>query len=198
MNEEQTAFIAANKYFTKDICPFGVGVIGSFDENIAKKDSFRLSKLDTDNSWYKIAIPSRENFLCLDNDFKNSSSQVKEKLFSHEAMSMLYFDEGKIFFKQLEEFINSKPEEERVTLAKESINNFYLEKQEELLKLGSVSSVIDFITQKSRPKDISIASSFLSKFGITGVIFSETNLEKFLIFDAKNNIRIQNVFFDKL
>ena len=196
--QNEKAFIAANKFFTKERLPFGVGVIGSFDEEIAKKDTIRQKKLETENSWFEINIPSRDTFLILDSQIASNPETVQNCLFSKEALAMLFFDEGNNFFTNLNTYLASKPEEERALLAEEELNLFYTEKKEKLLQHTDIQSLFNYITEKSKPKDIAIASSFLSRFGITGVIFSENNNEKFLIFDAKKNIHIKKSFFKSL
>lgn len=198
MIKEEKAFIAANKYFTKTLCPFGVGVIGSFNEEVAKKDTIRQNNFDTDNSWYEITIPSRNTFLLLDTLIKNHPDIIKKNLFSTKALAMLFYDEGKEYLKKIDSFISNRPQDEKEKLAQEEIQEFYRKKAEYLLKLDNVPTLIQYIKNKSKPKDISIASSFLAHFGITGILFFENEEERFLLFDAKNHIRIQKANFAKL
>ena len=65
--------------------------------------------------------------------------------------------------------------------------------REELKKLMSVYSLIQFITERAKGNDMAITSSFLSMVGINGIIYSEENKERALIFDAKNKIIVKKM-----
>jgi len=192
MQERCEAFIAANKYLQKETLPFGVGVVASFNEENAKRDSIRLQHLDTQNEWYLIALPDRSSFLQLD-----SAPTVNEKtmplLFSPDAMRLLFTDEARLFFKGLDAYIQSNDISDKETVAKEEIAQFYKEKADFLKSQPSAQAMIDFITSKARNNDIAITSSFLAHFGVPGVIYSENNEERLLIFDAKHSISILRV-----
>ena len=83
--------------------------------------------------------------------------------------------------------------EKKNTLAQEELKKFYDSKAYELKKLMSTYSLIQFITEKAKRNDMAITSSFLSMIGINGVIYSEDNNERALIFDAKNKILLKGV-----
>ena len=57
----------------------------------------------------------------------------------------------------------------------------------------SVYSLIQFITERAKGNDMAITSSFLSMIGINGIIYSEENKERALIFDAKNKIIVKKM-----
>ena len=186
------AFIAANNYIQKSTLPFGVGVIAAFNEECAKQDSRRLQHLYTQNIWYSIELPDITNFLKLDNPLSKNTETI-QLLFSVEAMRLLFVDEARAFFKGLDAYVNSKNIDNKETVAKEEITQFYKEKADLLKSQPSTQAMIDFITSKARNNDIAITSSFLAHFGVPGVIYSENNEERLLIFDAKHSISILRV-----
>lgn len=193
--ENQKAFIATTNYIRKVKLPFGVGVITSFSEEDAMNLTIRRRHLETRNEWFDIEIPNRSTFLNLDNLLVENPQECLNSLFSTKALSFLFYDEGQKLFKQMPQILESKTsvEEEKNTLAQEELKKFYDSKADELKKLLSTYSLIQFITERAKKNDMAITSSFLSMIGINGVIYSEDNNERALIFDAKNKILLKGV-----
>ena len=193
--ENQKAYSATTNYIRKVKLPFGVGVITSFSEEDAMNLTIRRKHLETRNEWFDIEIPDRSTFLNLDSLLEENPQECLDSLFSTKALSFLFYDEGQKLFKQLPQIIESKTsvEEEKNTLAQEELKKFYNSKADELKKLMSTYSLIQFITEKAKRNDMAITSSFLSMIGINGVIYSEDNNERALIFDAKNKILLKGV-----
>lgn len=193
--ENQKAFIATTNYIRKVKLPFGVGVITSFSEEDAMNLTIRRRHLETRNEWFDIEIPNRSTFLNLDNLLEENPQECLNSLFSTKALSFLFYDEGQKLFKQMPQILESKTsvEEEKNTLAQEELKRFYDSKADELKKLLSTYSLIQFITERAKKNDMAITSSFLSMIGINGVIYSEDNNERALIFDAKNKILLKGV-----
>ena len=73
------------------------------------------------------------------------------------------------------------------------MKKFYDSKADELKKLISTYSLIQFITERAKRNDMAITSSFLSMIGINGIIYNEDNNERALIFDAKNKIILKGL-----
>ena len=193
--ENQKAFIATTNYIRKVKLPFGVGVITSFSEEDAMNLTIRRRHLETRNEWFDIEIPDRKTFLNLDSLLEENPQECLNSLFSTKALSFLFYDEGQKLFKQMPQILENKTsvEEEKNTLAQEELKKFYNSKADELKKLMSTYSLIQFITEKAKRNDMAITSSFLSMIGINGVIYSEDNNERALIFDAKNKILLKGV-----
>ncbi|MDY4525190.1 MAG: hypothetical protein SPE03_09165 [Treponema sp.] len=193
--ENQKAYIATTNYIRKVKLPFGVGVITSFSEEDAMNLTIRRRHLETRNEWFDIEIPDRKTFLNLDSLLEENPKECLDSLFSTKALSFLFYDEGQKLFKQMPQILENKTsvEEEKNTLAQEELKKFYNSKADELKKLMSTYSLIQFITEKAKRNDMAITSSFLSMIGINGVIYSEDNNERALIFDAKNKILLKGV-----
>ena len=193
--ENQKAYIATTNYIRKVKLPFGVGVITSFSEEDAMNLTIRRRHLETRNEWFDIEIPDRKTFLNLDSLLEENPKECLDSLFSTKALSFLFYDEGQKLFKQMPQILENKTsvEEEKNTLAQEELKKFYDSKAYELKKLMSTYSLIQFITEKAKRNDMAITSSFLSMIGINGVIYSEDNNERALIFDAKNKILLKGV-----
>ena len=193
--ENQKAFIATTNYIRKVKLPFGVGVITSFSEEDAMNLTIRRRHLETRNEWFDIEIPDRSTFLNLDNLLEENPQECLNSLFSTKALSFLFYDEGQKLFKQMPQILESKAsiEEEKNTLAQKELKKFYDSKADELKKLMSTYSLIQFITERAKRNDMAITSSFLSMIGINGIIYSEDNNERALIFDAKNKILLKGV-----
>lgn len=193
--ENQKAYIATTNYIRKVKLPFGVGVITSFSEEDAMNLTIRRKHLETRNEWFDIEIPDRKTFLNLDSLLEENPKECLDSLFSTKALSFLFYDEGQKLFKQMPQLVESKTsvQEERNILAQKELKNFYDSKTEELKKLMSVYSLIQFITERARGNDMAITSSFLSMVGINGIIYSEENKERALIFDAKNKIIVKKM-----
>lgn len=193
--ENQKAFIATTNYIRKVKLPFGVGVITSFSEEDAMNLTIRRRHLETRNEWFDIEIPDRSTFLNLDNLLEENPQECLDSLFSTKALSFLFYDEGQKLFKQMPQIIDSKTsiEEEKNTLAQEELKKFYDSKADELKKLISTYSLIQFITERAKRNDMAITSSFLSMIGINGIIYNEDNNERALIFDAKNKIILKGI-----
>lgn len=193
--KNQKAFIATTNYIRKVKLPFGVGVITSFSEEDAMNLTIRRRHLETRNEWFDIEIPDRSTFLNLDSLLEENPKECLNSLFSTKALSFLFYDEGQKLFKHMSELIETKTsvQEERNTLAQQELKNFYDSKAEELKKLMSTYSLIQFITERTRENDMAITSSFLSMIGINGIIYSEDNNERALIFDAKNKILLKKL-----
>lgn len=193
--KNQKAFIATTNYIRKVKLPFGVGVITSFSEEDAMNLTIRRRHLETRNEWFDIEIPGRSTFLNLDNLIEENPKECLDSLYSTKAISFLFYDEGQKLFKQMSELIETKTsvQEEKNILAQKELKNFYDSKAEELKKLMSTYSLIQFITERARGNDMAITSSFLSMIGINGIIYSEDNNERALIFDAKNKILLKGI-----
>lgn len=190
--ERQKAFIAAENYI-KNIClPFGVGVVTSFDEEDAMRCTARRGNLNTRNEWLNIEIPAKKSFLNLDSPLEEQSKEILVPLFSAKSISLLFYAEGQKYFQGNSGVISSMTDfpEEKNDASREEICNFYEEKKNELKKLASVYSLIQFITAKAHNHDMAITSSFLQATGINGIVYSEENTERALIFDAKNQIEV--------
>lgn len=193
--ENQKAYIATTNYIRKVKLPFGVGVITSFTEEDAMNLTIRRKHLETRNEWFDIEIPDRKTFLNLDSLLEENPKECLDSLFSTKALSFLFYDEGQTLFKQMPELVESKTsvQEERNILAQKELKRFYDSKVAELKSLMSVYSLIQFITERARGNDMAITSSFLSMIGINGIIYSEDNNERALIFDAKRKIFVKKM-----
>lgn len=193
--ENQKAYIATTNYIRKVKLPFGVGVITSFTEEDAMNLTIRRKHLETRNEWFDIEIPERKTFLNLDCLLEENPKECLDSLFSTKALSFLFYDEGQTLFKQMPELVESKTsvQEERNILAQKELKRFYDSKVAELKSLMSVYSLIQFITERARGNDMAITSSFLSMIGINGIIYSEDNNERALIFDAKRKIFVKKM-----
>ena len=193
--ENQKAYIATTNYIRKVKLPFGVGVITSFTEEDAMNLTIRRRHLETRNEWFDIEIPNRKTFLNLDSLLEENPKECLDSLFSTKALSFLFYDEGQTLFKQMPELVESKTsvQEERNILAQKELKRFYDSKAAELKSLMSVYSLIQFITDRARGNDMAITSSFLSMIGINGIIYSEDNNERALIFDAKRKIFLKKM-----
>lgn len=193
--KNQKAFIATTNYIRKVKLPFGVGVITSFSEEDAMSLTIRRRYLETRNEWFDIEIPNRSTFLNLDSLLEENPQECLDALFSTKALSFLFYDEVQKLFKQMPKLIESKTsvQEEKNLLAQKELKNFYNSKADELKKLMSVYSLIQFITERAKKNDMAITSSFLSMIGINGIIYSEDNNERALIFDAKNKILLKGI-----
>lgn len=190
--ETQKAFIASSNYIRKVRLPFGVGVIVSFSEDDAMSLSVRRKYLSTRNEWFDINIPGRNTFLNLDALIEEHPEETLAALFSSKALSLLFYEEGQKFFKELPEIIDSRTAfpEERNAAAQDELKKFYDKKITELRQLTTVYALIQFITGRAKNNDMAITSSFLQMAGINGVIYSQDNAERALIFDAKHKIEI--------
>lgn len=190
--ERQKAFIAAENYIKNTCLPFGVGVVTSFDEEDAMRCTARRGNLNTRNEWLDIKIPAKSSFLNLDLPLEEHSKEILGPLFSAKSLSLLFYAEGQKYFQGNSGVISSMTDfpEEKNDASREEVRNFYEEKKNELKKLASVYSLIQFITAKARKCDMAITSSFLQVIGINGIVYSEENAERALIFDAKNQIEV--------
>lgn len=190
--ERQKAFMVAENYIRNISLPFGVGVVTSFDEEDAMRCATRRSNLDTRNEWLDIRIPAKNSFLNLDLPIGEQPKEILRPLFSQKALSLLFYADGQKYFQGISGIITSMTDfpEERSGESREELGIFYKEKTHELEKLSSVCSLIQFITEKIRNHDMAITSSFLQVIGINGIIFSEDNAERTLVFDAKNQIEV--------
>lgn len=190
--ERQKAFIAAENYIKNTRLPFGVGVVTSFDEEDAMQCTARRGNLNTRNEWLDIKIPARSSFLNLDLPLEEHSKGILAPLFSAKSLSLLFYAEGQKYFQGNSRFISSMVDfpEEKSDASREEVCGFYEGKKNELKKLASVYSLIQFITAKIRNRDLAITSSFLQVIGINGIVYSEENAERSLIFDAKNQIEV--------
>lgn len=190
--ERQKVFIAAENYIRNISLPFGVGVVTNFDEEDAMRCATRRGNLDTRNEWLDIRIPAKDSFLNLDLPIGEQPKEILRPLFFQKALSLLFYANGQKYFQGISGIITSMTDfpEERSGTSREELGVFYEEKTRELEKLASVCSLIQFITEKTRNRDMAITSSFLQVIGINGIIFSEDNAERALIFDAKNKIEI--------
>ncbi|MBQ8678985.1 MAG: hypothetical protein IJ530_04395 [Treponema sp.] len=192
--ERQKAFIATENYIKNTCLPFGVGVVTSFDEEDVMRCATRQKNLDTRNEWLDIRIPARDSFLNLDLPIGEQSKEILRPLFSQKALSLLFYADGQKYFQGISGIITSMTDfpEERSGTSWEELGIFYEEKTRELEKLVSVYSLIQFITEKTRNRDMAITSSFLQVIGINGIIFSGDNAERALVFDAKNQIEVMH------
>lgn len=193
--QTEKAFIAANKYREKTFLPFGAGVVASFDEETAMRDTERIKNLDVKNEWYEISIPERNTFLDLDRLLEHNPKQVLESLFSTDSLSMLFYDETQEFHPLLEKEVEESAgsDEEKARLAREEIRRFYDDKIKVLKKNITVDSLIQFITGRAKNNDILVTSSFLFMSGINGVIYENNGKQRILIFDAKRSIKIDRL-----
>ena len=190
--ERQKAFMATENYIKKVCLPFGVGVVTNFDEEDAMRCTTRRKNLETRNEWLDIKIPSKDSFLNLDSPIEEQPKEILKPLFSHKSLSLLFYADGQKYFQGISGIISSMTDfpEEKNEASREELRIFYEEKIRELKKLTSVYSLIQFITAKARNCNMAITSSFLQVVGVNGVIFSEDNAERALIFDAKNQIEV--------
>ncbi len=186
----QKAFIANNKYMTKEFLPFGVGVVAAFDEEVAMQDSFRIKELDVKNEWWEIMIPEMDTFLNLDLLVEHNSEKVKNCLYSQDSLTMLFYDEIQEFNKILDETVKAKSDDESQyeRIAKDEIKAFFDSKKQELKKFMTVDSLIQFINEKAGNGGMIVASSFLFMQGINGIIYESNGSQRILIFDAKRTI----------
>ena len=192
--ETQKAFIAAQRYMNKDVLPFGVGVIASFDEETAMNDTARIKNLECANEWWEIEIPPEDSFLNLDQLLEHNSKTVLNSLCSQEALSMLFYDEKKDFDRHLDEVLKETGDYTQYgSIAREKINEFFEEKIQIIKKHITVDSLINFITNKAKTKQMAVTCSFLFMQGINGIIYEQQNTRRILIFDAKKSIQTKQL-----
>ncbi len=198
--EKQKAFIATENYIKNVSLPFGVGVVTSFDEEDAMRCTTRRKNLATQNEWLDIKIPARSSFLRLDVPLYEHGKETLAQFFSPKSLSLLFYAEGQKYFTKTTDVISGLVDfpEEKKEAPHEEVGRFYAEKRNELERLPSVHALVQFITEKTRNRDLAVTSSFLQMVGINGIIFSEDETERALIFDARNQIEVLHFNSERL
>lgn len=178
------AYIAASEYFSKNVQSFGVGVRAAATSLIALRDAVRKNSLAA-KQWYEISIPDNDKLLNLDN-FPDEKSLAP--IITPKALLLVFRREAKVLGWQLDNIFNICHEGIDYN---EAIEDFYKEKKDFLLSLPTTGEILSFLT--GRCHDVAITSAFCNAFGIKGIRYSDKDGERFLIFDARNEIVIDDI-----
>ena len=181
------AYIALEKYIVKEEKDFGVGVPVSLDEDIAKYESTRKKNVKSYNNWLMINIPSSNFFLDISKPVNEQSSEVSSILMNKEFIMSLFIHETRIILNETEGKNSGKVVREEVN---KILEDFVKEKYESILKLNSGFDLFSFVNSKCINQDKRKSSALLYNHGIKGIIYKDDSDERYLLFNAKNDIEI--------
>lgn len=181
------AYIALEKYIVKEEKDFGVGVSVSLDEDIAKYESTRKKNVKSYNNWLMINIPSSNFFLDISKPVNEQSSEVSSILMNKEFIMSLFIHETRIILNEMEGKNSGKVVREEVN---KILEDFVKEKYESIFKLNSGFDLFSFVNSKCINQDKRKSSALLYNHGIKGIIYKDDSDERYLLFNAKNDIEI--------
>ena len=181
------AYIALEKYIVKEEKDFGVGVPVSLDEDIAKYESTRKKNVKSYNNWLMINIPSSNFFLDISKPVNEQSSEVSSILMNKEFIMSLFIHETRIILNETEGKNSGKVVREEVN---KILEDFVKKKYESILKLNSGFDLFSFVNSKCINQDKRKSSALLYNHGIKGIIYKDDSDERYLLFNAKNDIEI--------
>lgn len=184
------AFIACNKFIKKSSYEFGTGIVSSYNEEIEKAEAGINSSLKSNEGWLKIQIPNKDFFLDIEKSVREQSKIFKQNLFTHEALKTLFIDDFTDFYENVEKEVKTYPQEKQLSHYTQRNDEFFEQKTETILSLKSVIDLVEFITNQTRNHDLDIASSFLAKFGASGVLFNDDFGKRILIFNPQRDVEV--------
>lgn len=198
MSDGTRAFIAANKYIFPVVSDAGRGVVVSYDESIEKKETKRRRCVDSKSVWYGIDIPSPDELLFLEKPVDEQSDFVREHLLSENALQVLFKQAALAASNEANSFAEKAEQDERLIVWKELMAGFYETRRCLVRDLDSGWSLIDFIKGRTKSRDIAVVSSFLWTCGIKGSRYTDERGERVLLFNAREDIRICDIFREKV
>ncbi len=185
------AFIAMENYIKKEEKDFGVGVPITLDEDVAKFESTRRKNVQTYNQWLSISIPGEDFFINVSKPVKEQSDDILQSLMKREFLTTLFVTETKRLANNMDNLVKTiTSNEEKLSKSNEIFSDFLQEKYETLLNLQSGQELFDFVNKKCRTHNGAISSALLYSSGIKGFIYHDVTGERFLLYNAKNDIRL--------
>ncbi len=185
------AFIAMENYIKKESKVFGVGVPITLDEDVAKYESTRRKNVQTYNQWLSINVPAGNFFIDVEKPVNEQSSDVLCSIMKREFLTTLFVTETKKLAREMDSLVKDViSNEEKLAKSNEIFTSFLQEKYERLLKLQSGQELFNYINEKCRTHNGAISSSLLYDSGIKGCIYHDETGERFLLYNAKNDIKL--------
>lgn len=184
-------FIALEKFMQKDILPFGAGVSVSQDEDIARFESSRLQFVKSFNNWFFVNFPDRSFYLDIEKPVDQQSPEVISYLSDRDFIMKAFIYEARNLFDTLDEKTQETLEEgNRVETVHNIFDDFVKEKTELLMGFNTGEALFRFINSKCRGRNTAKSSSLLCDAGIKGCIYHDDTGERFLVFDARNDLTV--------
>lgn len=175
------AFIALNKYIVKETVKAGVGVPVSIDENIAKSETCRRKGVASKNRWMLINIPERDSYLDMMLPMDKQSKPIIEALMDNKFLCTLFVDEAHKFLDSITPNIKGGGLDVKCKA-------LLKEKYDFLMSMKSGQELIDFMDKRCISGDRAKVSALLWTTGIHGATYQDDKGERFLIFNAQDDI----------
>lgn len=179
------AFISLQNYIVKQEKDFGVGVLVTLSEEIAKYESTRKKNVASFNNWMMINIPGKPFFLDIAKPVAEQSDDILNILMSKDFLMSLFIHEARKTLNEIGKKLKGKDVREETNRI---YDEFVKEKYESLLKIQSGQELFNFVVSKCNDKDKAKSSALLYNFGIKGALFNDNTGERFLMFNAKKDI----------
>lgn len=220
MGFQQDAFMASNNYIRKVLLPIHdgsnyteskktisfttqlketkitglTGVEVSFSEDVVKNDCIKRNK-DSCISWLKIKIPESEFLMFLDRPLSDQPQAVQLGLFEQKNLGFVFITEAQETMKEIYASVENLDESEnKKAVINNEIHGFYENKRKYLLNFKTATEFVNFLNKSSVDEDSDKTTSFLYECGIKGVVYSDNDDEKILLFNAKDDIEVTDIF----
>jgi hypothetical protein len=186
-------YIASQDLFGSAEFKCCAGVTVHSDEASAMADSLRLAGSLSKNQWFRVAIPPEETYLSPALPMSEQPPQVTERLLAAEALSVLFIEEGKLFMRRMEMYLEANGLADNPEAAKTEVEDFYASRRGELLSMHG-DGYLSFIKSKTGGGDPAGVSSYLCHFGVSGLAFyNRNNRPAFLLFNPKRDMVIREL-----
>jgi hypothetical protein len=189
------AYIPAVKLFLPETRCGCKGIVAYDNHRSAGSRTVRLRNTATKNQYVSLHIPEITTFLSLEHAMAQQPSYVLEHILTEKALSTLFTVEGRAFFHNLDRYLAENGLTGDMVTAQTEMMNFYDKKRSAIRELTS-SAYISLITQLARGHHPAIVASYLSCFGISGLVFKEPGTPQqnaFLLFNPRRDAVIKEI-----
>jgi hypothetical protein len=174
------------------------GVTVSPDEEIAKSD-ICVYRNGMFGDWFSILIPLNDVIYDISRPPAGQNKAVQAGILDKEALQALYLDEIHEVQKRIDEYVMTLPEHDRLGAASYEISSFFEEKRKAILNIPTGRAFINLLNDKGRTHDSNMTAAYLYHCcGIKGISYKDIKGERILLFDAKNDIEITDIWRESI
>lgn len=190
------AFMPLEKYILKERCKIGVGVFVSADESRAIHESSRRKNVESENQWLDVDVPDIDRYLKAELPLERQNDFIRKSLRTPDFLIMLFYAQAKNI---LDEMIpESKRHDELMNEFLRRKDEFCEDKYQKIMKLQSGIELFNLIKEKCLDHSPAKSSGLLYRAGIKGAVFDDRGDTRILIYNAADDIIINEIKSQKM
>jgi hypothetical protein len=192
------AFIPSITLFETQQLYHCAGVAAYENKTAAENKTRRIKHTTAKAQYFSVSIPEPATFIDISLPMSRQQDGVRHTILSVDALSLLFYAEGKIFMRNLGIYLDQNKLYDDPSAAQTEIDLFYEKKKNQITAL-SATGYLSLVENLAKNHNPAIVSSYLSQFHISGLVIQgngtngKAGNRLFLLFNPRKDIVIHEI-----